>query len=261
MKRLSLIMFASVFILTSCDEENENTPFEPAFELSIEGEAPNAEITIVNNTTGATDFTWSFGEGADLEESMLENPTVLTVDKAGTFTVQLTASNGSEEKQVSEEVMIAGNSAIVTYTDIAFGLNAGDEEFGRFFSVSEGEIYLDSEINAQTGPLVDLAFGSLENTLYFFEGPSESDFDIPGAKATEVINFESEPTFTIEEFTAIENASSFDIEIEGTNDSFGNSSIGEDVILFETAEGKVGAIYLKVVNSSRLLVDIKAEKY
>ena len=97
--------------------------------------------------------------------------------------------------------------------------------------------------------------------MYFFQSPDHDNFDIPNATATKVMNYQSEPAITVEAFsTMADNKLLADLEIEDTNESFGNGSI-PGIVLFETSTGRKGAIHTKAVNSDRLLVDIKVEKY
>jgi hypothetical protein len=51
-----------------------------------------------------------------------------------------------------------------------------------------------------------------------------------------------------------------DLTIQSDDGSFGNSTIPHTV-LFELSNGKKGVVKTKEVNSERLLVDIKIQKY
>ena len=51
-----------------------------------------------------------------------------------------------------------------------------------------------------------------------------------------------------------------ELTIADTDESFGNSSI-PGTVLFEISTGKKGVIKTKALNSDRLLVDIKIQKY
>ncbi|UII23650.1 PKD domain-containing protein [Fulvivirga ligni] len=261
MKQLSkLLLLVSVVFFYSCSDDNETKAPVADFTATVSGDAPNATVTITNNSTDAGTYVWTFGEGSNLETSTDEAPSI-TVDKTGSLEISLVASNGSEQDQMTQTVTISGNNAIVTYTDLEFGLDAGDDTYGRLFSFEDGKIYKDSEITEANGASIGLAFGSMGNTMYYFESPSAEDYNVPNATVTQVINYESEPTFNATQFDAMADDSELaDLTIDGTEDSFGNSSI-PNVVLFQLADGRKGAIKTKAVNSDRLLVDIKVQKY
>lgn len=260
MKKTFILGLLSSVLFFSCSKDDEGTPLVADFTATVAGESPNAEIIIANTTTGASGYEWSFGEGADISTSSEKVPT-LKVDKAGDITITLVAINGSQEEEVTKTVTVAGNTAITTFENVEFALNAGDDTYGRLFSLETGEIYKDSEITADNGSKINLAFSSMANTMYYFESPAKEAYNVPGATVTKVTNYESNPSITVEEFDAMADDSKLSgLTIENTDDSFGNSSI-PGTVLFETSTGRKGVIKTKMVNSDRLLVDIKVQKY
>lgn len=261
MNRLFIGVFMSVLFFSCSKDDDEATVVVADFTATVSGESPNATVTIVNNSKDASSYVWTFGEGADVSTSTESGPLEIDVDKAGDFEITLVAKNGAQEKEVTKTVSIAGFTAVETFSDIEFALNANDETYGRFFSFTTGEVYKDSEINEENGAHIHLAFGSMANTMYFFQSPNDEDFDIPGATLTKVTNYQSEPAISVEAFSTMsDNELLADLEIEDSNDSFGNGSI-PGIVLFETSTGRKGAIHTKAVNSDRLLVDIKVAKY
>lgn len=261
MKKLFFLGALTSIFLFSCSKEEESTTLVADFDVAITGEAPNAQITITNNSTGATTYSWTLGEGASISISSDEEPSTFTVDKAGDLSIKLVVRNGSEEKELTKTVTISGYNAIVTYTDIEFGLNAGDATYGRLFSFETGQIYKDSEVDESNGSLIHLAFGSMVNTMYYFESPTVEDYNVPNATETKVVNHETTPSISVTDFDSMTDDSQLSgLEITATNDSFGNSSI-PGTVLFEISTGRKGVIKTKAVNSDRILVDIKIEKY
>lgn len=253
-----------LFVFSSCDDDDDDGASVNAdFTLSVSGEAPNAEVTITNQSTGANAYAWTFSEGAEIETSTQENPGTITVDKTGTFEVTLVASNGGTSKTVTKTVNITGSNAIVVYEDVEFAREAGSTTYGRFFSTETGLIYKDSEVNETTGPKIDLAFNQFGSSVNFFTSPddSELEFEIPGAQNTKVINYTPEFGITADIFDdATSDDFISDITIDASDDeSFGTSN--PYIILFETESGKKGAIKTKAINTDRLLVDIKVQKY
>lgn len=260
-KLLFMGVIVSSMLISCSKEEDETTPVSAEFTATITGESPNAQLTLENTSTGASAFTWTFGEGASIFESTDKTPTGISIDKAGEITITLVASNGTEQKEASKTLSITGNSAMISYSDIAFALNAGDETYGRLFSCDDGMIYLDNEVDESNGANIHLAFGSLGNTLYYFESPTVEDYNIPNASETQVINYESTPTITTDDFdTMTDDGLLSGLTIVSNDESFGNNSI-PGTVLFEIASGKKGVIKTKEVNSDRILVDIKIQKY
>ncbi len=260
MKKI-LLGILTIVLLNACSKDDDATPLTPDFEVTVTGSSPDAELTITNKSVGANTYSWTFGEGASLSSSTDKTPTSVTVDKAGDLKIKLVVGNGNELKEITKTVSVAGKNAVVTYTDIAFGLQADDETYGRLFSFEEGRIFKDSEINENNGSKIHLAFGSMANTMYYFESPTENEYNVPNATATDVINYESTPSITIDAFDAMNDDSLLSaLTIVGTEESFGNSTI-PCTILFKLSSGKKGVIKAKAVNSSRLLVDIKVQKY
>ena len=207
MKLLKSLLFAFVLIsvIASCSKDDDVVPFDVKFEVSVTGDAPNATIAITNQTTGASTFEWTYGLGANEEGSALQSPTNFTVEKAGEFTITLKASDGSNEKTAEAKITINGNSAILTFTDVEFALNAGDATYGRLFSIVDGRIYKDSEITAEMASKIDLAFGSMGNTLYYFESPNKTDYQLTGASTTKVDNSVLEADFAVATFDGMTN--------------------------------------------------------
>jgi hypothetical protein len=162
---------------------------------------------------------------------------------------------------MTKVVAVTGHSAITTYTDVEFALDAGNATYGRLFSFETGEIYLDNEITATNGPLMHLAFGSMDNTMYYFESPSVAAYNVPGATVTKVINYQVAPDITTTEFDAMTDDRDLSgLPIVETEESFGNGNI-PGTVLFEISTGRKGVIKTKSVNTSRLLADIKLQKY
>lgn len=261
MKKIYYLGILASLVMISCSKDESATPLVADFSVNVTGESPNAQISITNSSTGAKTYAWTFGEGASIETSTDEVPSSITVDKAGSLSVKLVVSNGNEEKEVTKTISIAGNSAILSYVDIEFGLSAGSDTYGRLFSFDTGEIYKDSEIDASNGSQMHLAFGSMSNTMYFFESPAVTEYNIPNATVTKVVNYESTPTISEADFDGMSDDSNLaGLTINETNDSFGNSSI-PGTVLFEISTGRKGVIKTKQVNSDRILVDIKIQKY
>jgi len=203
---------------------------------------------------------------ADVPGTFVYTPAVGVKLDAGTnqdlkvdFTPKDAATYNNASKIVKINVTAVINHAITTYNDVEFSLTAGDLTYGRLFSFDDGKIYKDNEINATIGPKIHLAFGSMGNTMYYFESPTVAEYNVLGATVTKVSNWLSNNPISITDFDSmIDDSKLIDLIINETNESFGNSSI-PGIVLFQLESGRKGIIKTKAVNSSRLLVDIKIQ--
>lgn len=248
--------------ILSCSKSEDAVPTPVAdFTVTVSGQSPSATLQIVNKSTEATTYSWTFGTGASIETSTSETPSGVTVDKSGNLEITLQVENGALSNSKTLTVNVGGNNAIKSYADVEFALDAGSSTIGRLFSFDAGKIYKDSEINATVGSTIHLAFGKLGSSVYFFESASAAAYGVPGATLTKVSNYPSPAPISIADFDAMtDDAKLKPLTIEETNESFGNSSI-PGIVLFQLASGRKGSIKTKEVNSTRILVDIKIQKY
>lgn len=261
-KQLCAFLILGSILFNSCSED-EGTPLNADFDVTVTGESPAAVLTFMNKSTGAESYLWEFGDGADEETSSVKDPSGVVVEKAGEFTVKLTVKRGTETKEVSKSVAISGHSAINVFTDIEFATLNGLDEFPRFFSTETGLSYKDGEVKGSEGASIDIAFVYVASSLMLFDAPNSTDrgFNIPNATETKFENYVVADEYTIEQFDAMTNDSDLKaLTIEGDNDSFPASSLPV-VVLFENAAGKRGVIKVKSINIDRILTDIKVQKY
>lgn len=258
--KILIFVFIISNIFIACSEDEEVTPVKADFTVTVTGVSPEADLDITNNSTGAASYEWTFSEGASIETSTQETP-VVVVDKAGEMVITLLVKNGSEEDELTKTITIPGYSAIITYSDLEFDLHSGIDVNGRLFSFETGQMYRDSEINTDNGSEIHLGFKSLQNTVYYFESPDSEEFNIPGATSTRIDNFESPAIISVEDFDNMPDDKLLtDLTIEHTDESFGNESI-PGTVLFEISSGQKGVIKTREVNTERILVDIKIQKY
>jgi len=275
-----LLSFLLFFLFIACSKKDAPTPpptppppppppivVTPSFNATVSGQAPKATVTLVNTSTGAENYKWTFSKGAGTDSSLVETPEALTIDKKGDFTITLTAKKGEVTQTVSRTVNIAGSNAILSYSDVKFGIhNLGSLPY--LYSVTENKFYQRSEVNATTGPRIDLVFWKDGiNSVASFQSPhnkwSYADLTIPGAKTTEVLSEQNATQLS---------AAQFDGEV--TDNTLGALNIVDNnaiflanphhlpvMILFKLADGRKGAIKLKEHGRDHLLADIKAQKY
>jgi len=102
-----LVVFLTV---TSCYEETA-TPVAASFSTAFVNadESIPVQIAITNQSTGADSFQWTF-EGAEPSSATGENPGTIVYNKAGNYTLKLTASNvdGSTDSIEKEITVVDG---------------------------------------------------------------------------------------------------------------------------------------------------------
>ena len=106
MKSASLINLCLFLIFLACSDDDASTPVVADFDVAITGEAPNASVNIVNKSSGATNFSWVLSEGSAIDKSILHTPASFIVETKGEITIELTASNGSEEDIIYKTFII-----------------------------------------------------------------------------------------------------------------------------------------------------------
>ncbi|WP_298778374.1 PKD domain-containing protein [uncultured Polaribacter sp.] len=249
--------------------------YEVAFE-DDDFQAP-VTLTMINNSISATDYTWTFTGGTP-STSTEENPTV-TFNSAGTYTLELEATNGKETLSTSQNITVVVNTNIRTFQDIQLGINTAhnNNTIGTFFSTTTRKVYKKEDVTADNGAAIDIAFFGLNQSFTFnkFVSPDEVQtltFDaIPNATYTKFINLQEScgcpASMSLAEFDAMTDdtlleALTITETTEGLQD-FDNTIVPR-IVLFETQDGRKGAIKIKnfVVDgdNSYIVIDIKVMK-
>ena len=195
---------------------------------------------------------------------------------AGQYTVYLNVSNGKETKRVSQSITVKENTNLRTHEDIRLGINTARETIGSAYSTRLKRVFRTSEINKSNGSAIDIVFFGLNVAFSYnqFVSPDKLEAtslpDIPNALPTKFINrtelglinltpaqFESMTTDALLKELPIATA-------EYGNEYFTGSPLPR-VVLFETADGRKGAILVKEMVSggtenSYIIVDIKVQK-
>ncbi len=269
MKKLQLSAILLLTLFASCSEDDQSINVD--YSIEVEGESPSATLIIKNNTA-ASNFEWTFDKGAyiiteemkpsSITTSEEKEPVGIKIEKAGQFTVKLKATEGAETNEVTKIITIPGHSAIKKFTNVIFGQVENDPRYGRFFSTQTGKIYKQADVNETIGPKIDLVYHGSESNFIFFENPADlftDTFVIPGATTTKVMNYES--GFLVSDFdTMTDDALLTDLTITHQNKTTGTLNV-PFIVLFQNAAGQKGAIKLIALNTDKLMVDIKVQKY
>lgn len=242
----------------SCKNQIDNSIIID-FDINIEGEAPNAILSIENFTTGAETFLWTYSIGTDSANSAQHDPGQIIVDKTGDFKITLTAKNNTQTQSLSKTINITGINGINHYTNIYFDTIPGGN--GRCFSIEKGRIFNDNEINELNSYLIDFVFSSSKTNLYFASPHEEKkhNVNIPFPNNTTIENNTTD--FSVYDFNKIDSENYLkELTILHNNSSFTENQIPV-IVLFIAQDNKIGAILIKEINNGIINTEIKVQKY
>ncbi|PRB04097.1 PKD domain-containing protein [Chryseobacterium sp. MYb7] len=226
-----------------------------------------------NLSTNAFTYEWTI-VGANPATSTAVSPDI-NLPAAGTYTIILKAINDKETKILQKQVTVLPDANLLSFSNIQLGISSASSTVGSFFSSELGTVLKQNEVNAANGSKIDFAFFGLNSSFIYnqFVSPDEAQNNgflaIPNATHTKVINSQElvGTQLSSSGFDALDAGNDFNtITVTETNagkSPFSNSVVPR-VILFQTADGRKGAVKVKsfVANglSSYILVDIKVQK-
>ncbi|EZH75209.1 hypothetical protein ATO12_00085 [Aquimarina atlantica] len=236
-----------------------------------------ARVQFQNNSISATSYQWNF-EGAGTSTSTEENPKI-TFTKEGIQTISLTAFNGKETKTISKQIEFFKNTNLRELNDIKFGINTAHtgNTRGSFYTIAKRILFTANEITPGVEQDIDLVFFGLSNTFSRnrFVSPDQlsgTTFDeLQSPKNTIFINSQElcncPASLTPTQFDTMRDDTLLDnlviTETPGGLQDFDNTMVPR-IVLFQTKEGKKGAIKIKSFvdegQDSYILVDIKVQK-
>lgn len=158
-----------------------------------------------------------------------------------------------------DEVMVEEAGEISTFENIELKMVDSDtEEYGHGFSVTTGETYKRSETTEANVAEIDLSSFANQAFIAFNSPDQDTVFkEMDGAKSTliQMANVE----MTADEFDAMEDDTMLkDLTVVHDNESQPIDYRG--VVLFQTAEGNIGAIKINLLNAERISIDVKVIK-
>ncbi|GEN72138.1 PKD domain-containing protein [Chryseobacterium lathyri] len=226
-----------------------------------------------NISTNAFTYEWTI-VGANPATSTAVSPDI-NLPAAGTYTIILKAINDKETKILQKQVTVLPDANLLSFSNIQLGISSASSTVGSFFSSELGTVLKQNEVNATNGSKIDFAFFGLNSSFMYnqFVSPDEVQntgfMAIPNATHSKIINSQElvGTQLSSSGFDALNAGSDFNtITVTETNagkSPFSNSVVPR-VILFQTADGRKGAVKVKsfVANglSSYILVDIKVQK-
>jgi hypothetical protein len=231
---------------------------------------------LVNKITSGLTYEWLSTEGGEITDGDSENASI-HIDTQGTYTVTLKVDNGKEPKTTTSKevtVTVYENSNLYKMVDVKFGIKSAASIVGSFYSLKNREIVTPNNVTDSNGKDINLVFFGINPSFvdcYFTSPDHASAFDIiPNATKTYFVNTieTSGLSFTDGDFDTMTDDSllkPLDIKsASNTTSTFTNMQIPR-IVLFETADGRKGAIKIKAfvseqINSSYILTDIKFQK-
>jgi PKD repeat protein len=242
---------------------------EPSFE-DEDYEAP-LTASLTNNTRSGLRYTWS-STGGDINNTTADN-TIIHFANPGDYTVTLKADNDKETETIERTIHVKPNTNLYTMTDIKLGVSAAHASIGSFYSTKLRRVLTKDEVSADNGGLIDVVFYGVNSTFNYcrFMSPAEANQfpSIPHAQQVKVVNtLESGPlSFTPEQFDAMTNDAplqALNIAAHDTGTASFSSSETPRIVLFETADGRKGAIKIKSFvpdgTQSYIIADVKVQK-
>jgi PKD repeat protein len=244
----------------------------PAFE-NEDMEAPFS-ARLQNRSSNGLSYKWQTENGLTANDTASDFTTI-SCASAGIYSITLEADNGKEIKSISKEITVKPNSNIYIMQDVKLGIKSAHTTVGSFYSCDLRSVITRDEIDEQNAPLIDFAFFGLDETfrLCRFLSPDSvgnyAFYDIPQAAHTTIINtLENSPVgFSVDDFDSMTTDAplhSLSIAANDSRENYFTNSIIPRIVLFETADGRKGAIKIKSFVSERtesyILTDIKVYK-
>lgn len=245
----------------------------PSFEDIDDYEAP-LRATFDTQLQGVESLKWQCA-GANIT-----NPTSTEASiyfpSAGTYTVNLNVSNGKDTKTISQQIVVNPNTNLRTHKDIKFGINTAQNTIAPYYSTKLRQSFTSSLLTAENGASIDVVFWGLNTGFSYnkFVSPNALSSlplaEVPGATYTKFINKQEIGTvlLTPAQFDSMTNDNLLKA-IPVSTISYGDENFAATplprVILFETADGRKGAILVKEMISngttdSYIIADIKIQK-
>jgi PKD repeat protein len=245
----------------------------PSFEDEDDMEAP-LRATFDTWLQGVEVLLWEC-EGAVITEPNSIDAAIYFPSQ-GRYTVYLEVSNHKESKRISREIVVNANTNLRTHQDIHLGINTSQENFSIYYATGLRRAFKISEVNESNGGFIDIVyFGLSKNFSYnLFVSPdqlSETTFpDIPNAIHTRFINRTELGgiQLTPDQFNEM-TTDAFLRNLPIASATYGNDFFTDTplprVVLFETSDGRKGAILVKEMvtkekENSYIVIDIKVQK-
>lgn len=252
-------------------------PLQPDFDIVPSFEDEDYEVplraSLMNQSVSGIHYSWSSNGGDISNASSVDSE--IYFDSPGEYTITLSVDNDKEVKNVQHTIVVKPNTNLYIMNDVKLGVNAAHTTIGSFYSPKLRSVLKRDEVNNENGGLIDLIFYGVNSSFSycrFLSPDSAAKFTfpaIPNEGHTYFVNtLESTLiTFTEAEFDAMTTdapLTSIDIESNDTGTQYFTNSTTPRIVLFETSDGRKGAIKIKSFVSSGtqsyILMDVKVQK-
>jgi PKD repeat protein len=248
-----------------------------AFEIvpSFEDEDYEAPLmaTLKNLTENGLHYTWS-STGGTITNATSERTSIF-FRTPGNYIVTLQADNAKETQTIHHTIHVKPNTNLYVMRDVKLGIVGAHTSIGSFYALKTRKVIRKDELIVANEHAIDLVFFGINSSFgycRFISPDSAAKFgfpDIPHASHTYIINTQetSSVVFTETDFDAMVSdapLTGLNIRLNDTKISFFNGSQAPRILLFETADGRKGAIKIKSFIAdgleSYILADIKVQK-
>ncbi|MES2732543.1 MAG: PKD domain-containing protein [Bacteroidota bacterium] len=235
-------------------------------------EAP-LRATLQNHTQNGLRYEWSSNGGTITNAKSKE--TAIQFDTPGEYIITLKAENDKDTQKVTRTIRVKPNSHIYIREDVKLGISAAHSTIGCFYAPQLRKVLSKEDVSTDTGKMVDLIFFGINSSYSycrFISPDSAVSFTfsaIPSATHTSFVNTldKTSLSFTVADFDAMTTdipIKSLAIKENDTGTAYFNNTNTPMIVLFETQDGRKGAIKVKsfVANGSQsyILADIKIQK-
>ncbi len=243
----------------------------PAFE-DEDYEAP-LTARLQNLTRSGLRYAWS-STGGNITDPAAQQASIY-FEAPGAYDVTLKAENDKETQSVTRRISVKPNRNLYVLENVKLGISTAHATMGCFLAPALRKVLTRSEVTTDNGGLVDLVFFGINagfSYCRFLSPDSASRYGfsaIPSATRTTIINtLEKSPlAFTATDFDAMLDDGplrGLAIKANDSGTAFFDNRQAPRVVLFETADGRKGAIKIKAFVAdgaqSYILTDIKVQK-
>ncbi len=253
------------------------TDFELAVAFEDDDYQVPVAVTLRSTSVSATAFDWQMTNGVPATADTPELSVTFTTP--GKYTIALTATNAKETQTVTKTIEVFEDTNLRKFEGIRLGINSAHtaNTTGAFFATNTRRVYTAAELTPEIAPQIDLVFFGLNQNFIRnrFVAPDALDTTtfplLAGATHTKFINSQEAcmctASLTAAQFDAMEDDRLLQtLAIEETPEGLQefDATLVPRIVLFETADGRKGAIKIKEYipngQDSAILVDIKIQK-
>ncbi len=227
---------------------------------------------VQNCTVSGLNYSWKTSGGALKNDTATH--TEVYYDTPGTYTLQLEARNGKQVKTIDTTITVLENTNLQILENVRLGISSA-KSIGSIYSCRLRRVLKESEIDRETGPLIDFVFFGLNDKFSYcrFLSPDRAgDFvfeAIPGASKTYIVHDPEAAglSFDFQDFQSMKNDAklrTLDVRLNDTGEAYFRPESLPYLVLFETSDGRKGAICIKVLelsgDNSCIVADVKVQK-